>query len=141
MTDLEVLQAGFQERGHPGEVLGGWMRREISERSARGEQPPWNLGPTVPAIWKEQAEAELSQRIIERDGLEARFFEMQNAAIDLAKDNTRLRALIKEAEYARGKIEHDYDSATLEASCPWCDSPGLPHRPDCRAFTIEGEVR
>lgn len=142
MTDTEALQAGFQQRGNPGEMLGEWMRREMAEKTARGEVPPFDLGPTVSAIWKDQAEAELSQRIAERDGLRARLFEMQNAAIDLAKDNERLRALI-------AKQEKVFDG-DCSSECPWCKgtyasadllTPQFKHAADCHAFSAPGVVR
>ena len=59
----------------------------------------------------------------------------------MCEEVTRLRALVKEAEYARGKIVPNYEDTDMECSCPWCDSAGLPHKADCRAFTPEGVVR
>lgn len=84
------------------------------------------------------------QLIAERDGWKTRLFEMQNAAIDLAKDNARLRALIKDAEF-EGCVGRDSDTA-----CPWCgeepaQSRGADDRRidhvDCPAFSAPGVVR
>lgn len=86
------------------------------------------------SVWKQQAEVNLQQLHDERAGWKARLFEMQTAAIDLAQQVTRLRALVKEAE-----------NSGPETDCPWCDAfktiSGTHHLPDCRAFTREGEVR
>lgn len=133
----EALQAGFQERGRPGEMYGEWMQREIAERRARGEEPPWNLGPTnIQTGHVDPAPLPYDDRTVPK----ARLFEMQNAAIALAKDNERLRALIFGAEYAKGEIEHNHDETVMLRSCPWCDG-GDHHRPDCPAFSAPGVVR
>ncbi len=54
----------------------------------------------------------------------------------LAKDNARLRALVKKAEGALG----NYASAPF---CPWCGSTkgDERHDEDCPAFTPDGAVK
>lgn len=57
----------------------------------------------------------------------------------LKKDNARLRALIKQAEWAGG-----WNASANK--CEWCDTEAgwpkpAPHTADCPAFTVTGEVK
>jgi hypothetical protein len=62
--------------------------------------------------------------------------EQHKRALYAEQDNARLRALIKQAEFAN-KAE---TASGAGAFCPWCGIEDG-HRDDCPAFTPEGEVK
>lgn len=119
MTSIEALQAGFQQRGHPGEMLGQWMRREIAEKVARGEEAPWDLGPTVP--------------LHELTAMKA--------------DNDRLRALLLKAEWGSCNCGSDpepsgcpFCSGDTYGSA-YDERQPYAHDVDCEGYSARGVVR
>ena len=62
----------------------------------------------------------------------------------LKADNARLRALIKDKEYAHVGGEYDEGDGYRAQydECPWCGGDAVKrHADDCPAFTPEGEVK
>lgn len=98
-----VLEAGFAQRGRPGEVLGEWMQRDIAEQKARGVQPPFWLGPERDSpAWKVVEEIQ-----VRGDEKLSEIIESEKK-LELAEDEAKFMKTVAEAQ---SMSSHDDDCA------------------------------